>query len=159
MKEKICKFLKNNLYLFVAVAIGLCLRHYRVLGVNKVVGTSMMPTLEDGQLTFASSIGDFGRGDIVDIQLDDETLLVKRIIGLPGETIEHKDGHMYIDGTLYEEDYLAPENNVYSSQEEWTITLGDDEYFCMGDNRDDSRDSRYYGPFSRKQLIQEVYIY
>ncbi len=159
MKEKICKFLKNNLYLFVAVAIALCIRHYRVLGINKVVGTSMMPTLEDGQLTFASSIGDFGRGDIVDIQLDDGILIVKRIIGLPGETIESKDGNIYINSIIYEEDYLEDERNQYSKEYEWSLTLGDDEYFCMGDNRDDSRDSRYYGPFSKKQLIQEVYIY
>lgn len=87
------------------------------------------------------------RGDIVIFQssmLDEkgrEKLLIKRVIGLPGDTVEIKDDQLYINGEAYEEDYLK---DGITTPWDMTgpVTVPDDKYFCMGDNRVDSVDSR-----------------
>ncbi len=75
-------------------------------------------------------------------------LIVKRVIGMPGDTVVYKDNKLYINDQYYEENYLA--EDAYT--EDLEITLGEDEYFCLGDNRNVSRDSRYYGTFSYSEI-------
>jgi len=117
-----------------------------------VDGTSMHPTLKNGErgLSFivTRNIG-IDRFDICVIDTDkNEDLLVKRIIGLPNETIEYKDNILYIDGNVVEEYFLN--DDVYT--DDYSIALGDNEYLCLGDNRGVSRDSRYYGPFTKEEI-------
>ena len=157
--KKVWNLIKKNLDWILIIALALCLRNAHVLAINRVDGQSMMPTLTDGQFTFGSSIANYDRGDIVIIKLEDGKLLVKRVIGLPGETIKSKDGKIYINDVLLEEGYIEDNRNQYSSQVDWVVKLGDNEYFCMGDNRDNSADSRYYGAFSKEQLIEKLYLY
>ncbi|MFI3284377.1 MAG: signal peptidase I [Erysipelotrichaceae bacterium] len=114
-------------------------------------GHSMDPTLSDGSYGIAGIINRFfglERFDIVTIELDNHDYIIKRIIGLPNETIEVIDNHLYIDGIYYEESFLA--NDTITN--DFKIILGEDEYFVMGDNRQNSSDSRYYGPFESKQI-------
>ena len=85
-------------------------------------------------------------------------LLIKRVIGLPGETVSYKDGQLYINGKAMDEPFLNQdyvntyEDGTFMSDVD-PITLGDDEYFCLGDNRPHSSDSRYYGPFKKDDII------
>ena len=74
--------------------------------------------------------------------------IVKRVIGLPGETVEYIDNELYIDGMLIEQDfeYLGTTQNL-------RVTLDKNEYFVLGDNRENSRDSRYYGPFTKDKIV------
>ncbi len=131
-----------------------------------VNGTSMFPTVTDGSLGFSSIIArntsGIQRFDIVVINVEaQEKLLIKRVVGLPGETLEFIDGNLFIDGVQYSEDFLDPEyvadqiasrgGSVFTR--DFSITLGDDEYFCMGDNRMVSADSRVYGPFSGRDIL------
>ncbi len=138
----------------------------------RVDGSSMYPTLYDKSLGFAGILErtqGIKRFDIVVIQKPDSSeKLVKRVIGLPGETVTFADDILYIDGVVYEQDFLDEEyvNQQKATQSDnlftknFTVTLGDDEYFCMGDNRLHSSDSRYYGPFTSQEIIQvHVYIY
>lgn len=109
----------------------------------------MYPTLHDNDYG-VSFIFDkkVERFDIVVLK-HDKDLLIKRIIGLPNETIAYKENKLYINGVLKNENYL--DSSVLT--EDFEITLQDDEYFCLGDNRQVSLDSRTYGPFSKKDIF------
>ncbi|OLU36242.1 signal peptidase I [Ileibacterium valens] len=131
-----------------------------------VRGHSMDPTLSNGEYGYTSlislSTSEPARGDIVVVKMNEEdgseSLWVKRVIGLPGETVECKDGIIYINGVAFDEsDYLSEE---YMSQaladfkaetgydygtftnDFAPVTLGEDQYWIMGDNRPWSKDSR-----------------
>jgi len=140
---------------------------------DNVHGDSMNPTLNSGDVIFTQKIAtyfnDYDRGDIVILDGSDmegygrKEYLIKRIIGLPGETIRIADGNVYIkekgssDFVQLVESYLAfgTTTEVMGRGMEYgydEITLGEDEYYCMGDNRGVSNDSRNLGPFSKKRI-------
>lgn len=137
-----------------------------VFAVQPVVveGTSMVPQLQDGERLLVNKLvyyklqsvswGHIERGDIVVFWYPKEPdkSYVKRVIGMPGETVEVRDGRVYINGTELKEDYLDTEHN--QSLPTWPAKrIEEHYYFVMGDNRDNSSDSRYWG------LVPEKYIY
>ena len=131
-----------------------------------VSGRSMNPTLENGDNLITDTISyrfsDPKRYDIVVFPFEDETgkrNFIKRIIGLPGETVQIKDGEVYINGELLGETY-GKEKMDYAGRASEPSTLGDDEYFVLGDNRNNSKDSRYedVGNISRDRLIGRAFI-
>jgi signal peptidase I len=85
-----------------------------------------------------------------------EPLLIKRLIGLPGETVEMRNGHVFINGTELNESYTKEECRSNCADRTWE--LGADEYFMMGDNRNNSRDSRVFGPVTKNRIIGEAII-
>ena len=128
-----------------------------------VEGSSMYPTLQDGEFGFTNLLGlsleGVNRGDIVIVEEGDE-YWVKRVIGVPNETIECRDNVVYINGEALDEPYLDSDyvhdienNQGYFTSDFEAIELGSDEYFVMGDNRVVSADSRVVGPFSRSQIV------
>ena len=126
-----------------------------------VKGSSMYPTLEDGEIGFSDVIGyslsGIDRFDIAIIYVESkDEYLVKRVIGLPNETISYIDGKLYVNGEYIEEDFL---NTEYAEtfegifmEDVGEITLGEDEYYCLGDNRPRSSDSRVYGPLKKEDI-------
>lgn len=126
--------------LALAVCVGLALRTL-VVGFTVVAGDSMNDTLMTGDVAVLSRwdylLGAPGRGDIVQIAPEKRGgLYLKRVIGLPGETVEITDGVVCIDGQPLNEPYVTP------SDDDYHVVLGDDEYFVLGDNRAVSYDSR-----------------
>jgi len=117
-----------------------------------VSGGSMSPILSDGDFGYSfvvtRNLG-IKRFDIVVIRINEEKLLVKRVIGLPGETIAYKNNQLFVNGIQIDEDFLG--ENVLTQDME--VILSSDEYYCLGDNRQVSRDSRYYGPFKDKEIL------
>ena len=130
-----------------------------------VDGESMNDTLYSGERLLIEKVtryyGGLERFDIVVFDPENESgaLYIKRIIGLPGETVRIEDGVIYINGEVLEEDYGR--EVILDAGRAWeTITLGEDEYFVMGDNRNDSLDSRFeeVGNVNLSQITGRVII-
>lgn len=153
--EKKGSFWKNWLLpLAITIGIAFFIRIF-IGGPTTVRGSSMLPTLKNGDVVIVSKLStyfkNYKRGDVVILDAPDRAdkeLYIKRIIGLPGETVEIRDGKIYINGMWLQEFYLSEkETGVYNASQ-WK--LGQNEYFVMGDNRKQgaSNDSRLFGPVS-----------
>lgn len=139
-----------------------------VLRPIQVRGSSMYPTLTNGELGVSNLLGynmdGIRRFDIVIISEDEKgKYLVKRCVGLPGETISYQGGQLYVNGEpvdepFFDESYTSEYDVFMEDLPE--ITLAEDEYFCLGDNRPHSTDSRVYGPFKKEQIVSKgVFIF
>ena len=119
-----------------------------------VNGNSMYPTLDEGDRCYSAifSKNNIERFDIVVIDLHsaNNKKLVKRVVGLPNETIEYKDNKLFVNGNYIEEEFTTDERT-----KDFIVTLGEDEYYCLGDNRHISKDSRYYGAFHSKDIMSK----
>lgn len=126
----------------VAVLIAACAMPVPV----RVEGTDMRPTLDGGDKVIMNPPGEIVRGDIIMFRSpkDESRFYIKRVVALPGEKIEIKDGRTFINGVPLDEPYLDQEyNSVNGRLAESTVPAG--EYFVMGDNRNNSSDSRAWG--------------
>ena len=140
MKLSLRQTLKLVLLIAIVLALNLALRIY-VFHVVRVAGTSMEPTLNSGELAivtrFDYRLGRPKRGDIVECRFPQrDATYLKRLIGLPGETVEIRDSQVYIDGDPLSEPYATGESDDYR------VELGPNEYLVLGDNRAESYDSR-----------------
>ncbi len=151
-------------YLLVVLAVVLLFIRY--VGQRTYVnGDSMNATLEDGDNLFVDKISyrfkDPERFDIIvfPYQYQEDTYYIKRIIGLPGETVQIEDGEIYIDGEVLEESYgkEVMRNPGIADQ---PIVLGEDEYFVLGDNRNNSSDSRdpSVGVIEGEDIVGKAFI-
>lgn len=135
---------------------------------TEVDGSSMEPMLSDGDNLIVDKItyrfSDPKRFDIIvfPFQYQENTYFIKRIIGLPGETVQiDEQGNIYINGELLPESYgrevIQPENVGIAIN---SIVLGEDEYFVMGDNRNNSQDSRteIVGNIRRKDIVGRAWV-
>jgi len=113
----------------------------------RVNGPSMDKTLKDKEIMILNKLASIKRGDIVVVDIGSEKV-IKRIIGLPGDSIYCQEGKLYINDKLYKENYTSSDTNDFTKE-----YLNDDEYFVMGDNRAVSMDSRTFGPVSKKQIL------
>ena len=167
MKKVMREILSTGLYLLIV----LCLTYLVIAFVGQrteVNGGSMEPTLSDEDNLIVDKItyrfSDPERFDIIvfPFKYKEKTYYIKRIIGLPGETVQiDQQGNIYIDGEILHENYgkevIQPDHIGLASQ---PITLGDDEYFVLGDNRNNSKDSRVsqVGNIKRDDIIGRAWV-
>ena len=142
-----------------AVVIALLIRTFRFIPV-RVDGQSMQNTLMDKEIVLATKpeylAGKMNRRDIIICRYPDRgrTLFVKRLVALPGDTVEIVQGTLYVNGELVDESGI--DMNTVSTASMQAYTLGEDEYFVMGDNRGNSNDSRRIGPITRDMIVAHV---
>ncbi len=132
----------------------------------KVEGTSMMPTLTEGERIFINKItytlgsGRIDRWDTVVFwyPLDPSKSYIKRVIGVPGDVIEMYRGEVYVDGKDFSEPYVPDEYRDNYTMQKTVIPV--DKYFVMGDHRSSSNDSRAWGMVDRKNIYgKAVFVY
>lgn len=155
------EFILDFIKLIIVIIVILFLMIY-VVSVTQVVGNSMNSTLENGDVLilnkFKYRFTDIKRGDIISLEYADTKYLIKRVIGLPGDTISIRDNTLYINGELYVENYLD-EGLEYDDFELSSLgydTIPEDMYLVLGDNREDSLDSREIGLIKKENIIGKV---
>ena len=165
MKHVLKEILSISIYLLLVFCAAYLIVTY-VGQRTQVSGSSMETTLSDGDHLIVDKISyrfeDPERFDIIvfPYHYDTDTYYIKRIIGMPGETVQIDDsGNIYVDGELLEEAY-GREVIQNPGRANDPILLGDDEYFVMGDNRNNSSDSRdpSVGNIHRKDIIGRAFI-
>ena len=151
MKEKIKALLP---YIIIIVAV-LFVKAFIVTPI-KVNGESMSPTLEEGDIMILNKTAYYfnkpQRFDIVVVNMPDE-YLIKRVIGLPGEHIEYIDNTLYVDGEKVEENFKHGKTEDFNIEELGSDTVPENSYLVMGDNRENSLDSRELGFMKEEQLL------
>lgn len=146
------KMLKELLPYIIILLVVIVVRTFVVTPV-KVDGSSMVPTLHDGDILILKKYDqDFKRFDVVVINYQD-TRLVKRIIGLPGESISYRNNHLFINGKKIDLKDYGFDTEDFDLSELGYNKIPDDCYFVLGDNRDNSKDSRYFGPVKKEDII------
>lgn len=151
-------FKKTSFYIFwIAIIV---LFNLFVARLTVVSGNSMYPYLQDKQLLIINETAkltkNYDRFDIVVLKSEKlNTYLIKRIIGCPGDTIQIKEGSVYINDNLLDEN-ISHDLIIDAGLAKDKITLGENEYFVLGDNRNNSADSRQIGPVNSSSFIGKV---
>lgn len=167
--EKNESYLSLVLYTVVALGLALLIRFF-VAAPYVVDGTSMLPNFQNWNYLIVDRVSyDFSapqRGDVVVLALPEDTSrdLIKRVIGLPGDTVVISGTKPTITiydtkdpkGSVLSEPYIDPAN--YGGPTDITVTLGADQYYVLGDNRDVSADSRTWGTLPRQDIVGRVLI-
>ncbi len=145
------KIIKEIIPYIVIVVVVVLIRTFIITPV-RVDGDSMKNTLKNGDILLLYKLGSINRLDIIvlDEEKDNEKI-IKRVIGLPGETVAIKKGKIYINDKVIDDEYAYGETSDYDK-----VTLEDDEYFILGDNRLISKDSRYFGPIKENEIKGKI---
>jgi signal peptidase I len=150
-----------------AVIVALLIKTF-VVQAFRIPSESMVPTLEMGDRVLVNKLSydahDLNRGDVVVFSRpdtlpagpDDPKDLIKRVIGLPGDEVQTKDGDVYIDGKLLDEPYL-PEGTPTTGIED-PLVVPDGEVLVLGDNRENSSDGRVFGTIDEDTIIGRAFM-
>lgn len=145
------KVIKEVIPYIVIVVVVVLIRTFIITPV-RVDGDSMKNTLKNGDILLLYKLRSIDRFDIIvlDEEKDNEKI-IKRVIGLPGETVAIKKGKIYINDKVIDDEYAYGQTSDYNK-----VTLKDDEYFILGDNRLISKDSRYFGPIKDNEIKGKI---
>lgn len=131
-----------------------------VIGFSFVEGNSMEPTLHSGEIAVYTRIyPEYKRGDVIALRIPSSEYYVKRVIAVEGDTIDIKDGKVYIDGEILDEPYAAGETYEQEGNVKYPYTLKEGQIFVMGDNREVSMDSRSFGVVGKRQIKGKIWLY
>lgn len=146
---------------YIIVVIFVLLFFIFVMGLQQVIGPSMNPTLNEGDIIitnkFIYRFKSIERNDVVVIS-QDEKYMIKRIVGLPGEKVEYQNNDVLINGKAYKETFTNSETEDFTIQDLGYDVIPEDMYLVLGDNRENSLDSRTFGLISKNQIIGKAWI-
>lgn len=158
----ITEFIKDTSQ-YIIIAVIVLLVFIFVVGLNQVIGPSMEPNLYEDDIVIVNKLlyrfKDVNRNDVVIIK-QDEKYMIKRIIGLPSEYIEYKDGYLYVDGKVYKESFETSETKDFNLKDidPEIDKIPEDMYLVLGDNRINSSDSRNFGLIDKEQIVGKAWI-
>lgn len=150
-------------YSFIAGILAILLRGFLLIPIP-VQGSSMEDTMAQDDMVLVERLSSIKRFDVVVFNLPDGGTYVKRVIGLPGESVSYQNDQLYIDGKKVAEPFLEDSLNKDKEAIPYTYDfdfeelmdvkkLGKDSYFVMGDNRRFSKDSRSFGAISEDEIL------
>lgn len=149
------KKIKDSISFIIIILTIILVRLFIVTPV-RVDGPSMNDTLHDGDILLLDKYDNkYERFEIVVFNYNGERL-IKRVIGLPGEVISYKNNKLYINGNEIEDNYGLGYTEDFELKDLNLTKIPDNEYLVMGDNRNDSLDSRYFGTISKDKILGSV---
>lgn len=149
--DKSKKLIKEYLPYVIIIIIIILIRSF-IVTLVRVDGNSMVDTLHNGEILVLNKLDrNYKRFDIVVIKYNNERL-VKRIIGLPGEQIRYRNNNLYVNGKKIEEKFIKENTENFNLTELGYNKIPKDCYFVVGDNRNNSLDSRYIGLIKKEQI-------
>lgn len=152
------EFIKDSIYYIITFVLVFLFAIY-VISFSQVVGPSMKDTLDNGNIVIISKLNykftNPKKNDIVAFDFKGTKFLIKRVIAVPNDKVFIKENKIYVNDELLEEPYVTKDT---SSVDKDYGTLKDNEYFVLGDNRDDSLDSRNFGFINKDDIIGRVII-
>ena len=152
------EFIKDSLKYLIVIATVFFIALF-VVSFEQVVGPSMKGTLNAGDVTIVNKLvykfRTIKRNEIVSINQKDK-IMVKRVIGLPGEHIEYKENKLYVNGSLVLENNISVETKDFKLEDIGYETIPKDMYFVLGDNRTNSSDSREFGLVKKDEIIGKI---
>ena len=166
MLKKFLKFWRDNASFIFFIFLVVLVRFF-VAKPFYVKGASMEPNVSDSDYLIIDELSyrfnDPARGDIVVFKYphNPKEFFIKRVIGLPGESVQIKDGKVYVfnsenpGGFVLSEDYIVVRTDSFSDDR---IDLSQSEFFVLGDNRSASKDSRSFGPLDKKYIVGKVFV-
>ena len=150
------EWLHDAKFFVIAVVIIFLLLRF-VIGISWVDGTSMSPTLEDGSMVVYTRLGNsYETGDIVSIKMPSGKYFIKRIVAVAGDTVDLKDGQLYVNGAPETGDYVYGSTEPEEGFAGYPYTLSEGQVFALGDNREESTDSRSFGPMAVSQIRGKI---
>lgn len=153
------KWLHNMIEMVFIFLLVFLLFHF-VIGLSFVKGNSMYPTLHNNEIAFYTRIiPKFQRGDILSVRMPSGEYYVKRVIAVGGDTVDIKDGRVYVDGEALREPYAKGGTKTKVGGVEFPYTVGSGKVFVMGDNREKSMDSRDFGAVIHGQIKGKILLH
>ena len=156
--KKVKKILKNVYPYIIVVIVVIIIRGFFVTPAI-VDGNSMNPTLYNNNIILLNKLdyklNEIKRFDVVVVKVKNEKL-IKRVIGLPGEYVEYKDNNLYVDGFLIDEKFKHATTSDFKLETLGYLKIPGDKYFVVGDNRNNSVDSRVIGLIDKSDILGSV---